>query len=247
MKTRDELKIFRKYFKTQIPGLIIVLGTVLLFLAINSAIGDIPFYERVLDFFEKIYESWGLWFAFFAGIIEGTVVLNWYFPGVTIVILGIILGRAGSVPLWEFLSIAYFGFFLSFTLDYVIGRYGLYKILTRIKFFKNRLKNAKDVLEKRAALAFFLWYIHPQSGTLVATAAGVLHYPFWKFMAFNISALLVWGGIWTIVVYLAGGLVLEIIDDYFYHMGVAALVMWLLFGYNIIDFFRVSRFVALHL
>ncbi len=122
-------------------------------------------------------------------------------------------------------------FVLAFLFDYILGRYGFYKILIRWGPFSERVDAAGRALQKRAIFAFFIWYFHPQSGNFVATAAGVLHYPFAKFFVLNASALLFWISVWLGLVYIFGGIILYIIDNYFAIFALVALVSWVLVGY----------------
>lgn len=227
---RQELRKFIAYCKDQGQFFLIIFAVVAI-LALLDLLFHISLYEDLLVFVKEFYAKWGLLFIFLASIIEGMLFVNWYFPGSTIVLIGGLLARTGIIPFWSFGIVVYLGFVVAFLLDYTFGRYGFYKILIRWGPFSQRVDAAGRALQRRATFTFFIWYFHPQSGNFVATAAGVLRYPFSKFFALNSSALLFWISFWLGLVYIFGDIVLYVIDNYFALFALLALVSWVLVGY----------------
>lgn len=227
---RQELRKFIIYLKGQ-GQFLLVIFLVVSILAALDLIFHISLYEDLLDFAKEFYAKWGLLFVFLVSIVEGTLFINWYFPGSTIVLIGGLLARTGLIPFWSFGIVVYLGFLLAFSLDYMLGRYGFHKVLVKWGPFQSRVDAAGRALQKRAIPTFFIWYFHPQSGNFVATAAGVLRYPFSKFFALNASALLFWISFWLGLVYIFGSIVLYVIDNYFALFALLALVSWVLIGY----------------
>jgi len=213
-------------------GLVLVVGAgVLAVLALSNLFFEASIYRIILDNIAEFYLKWGLIFIFLASIVEGTLFINWYFPGSFIVLSGALLSRQGLIPFWELLAVVFIGFSLAFTLDYFIGRYGFHRVLVKFKFFNDKIVSAQKALQKNAVSTFFIWYIHPQSGNFVATAAGILKYNFFKFSVLNAVSGFLWMLFWTGLVYILGGVVLELIDNYAYLMLFTALVAWVLIGY----------------
>jgi len=200
------------------------------FFYILNQVRDVSLFELAFEFGKSFYGEWGLFFVFVASFIEGILFVNWYFPGSFALLTGALLSR-GIVPFWVFIAVSVSGFSIAFYMDYLIGRYGFYRIFVRFKFFRERLEAAQRALEKWAPAAFFTWYVHPQTGNFVATAAGILHYPVGKFLFLSTLAGLFWGTVWVGLVYIFGGVVLESIESYGYLVIMLALAVWLVVGY----------------
>lgn len=227
---QSELQKFVNYVKHQ--GLFLwIIFSALLIAAIVDFVFGISTFEVVFEYARKLYGQWGLLFMFFASLIEGMLFVNWYFPGSFIVLTGALLSRGGLVPFWRFVPVVFLGFFFAFLADYFIGRYGFYHLIKKFKMFADRIEAAKRALEKRSVSTFFIWYFHPQSGNFVATAAGILHFPFFKFLVLNALAGFSWMAFWVGLVYIFGGIILRIISDYSFLIAVFALAVWVLAGY----------------
>jgi membrane protein DedA with SNARE-associated domain len=226
----EELKKFVRYVKKQGQFFLVTFFVVSVLAAVDF-IFNVSIVEDLLVLVKEFYAKWGLLFIFVASMIEGALFINWYFPGSTIVLIGALLARAGLMPFWSLGVVAYLGFLFAFLFDYVLGRYGFHKILIRWGPFSERVDAGARALQKRAISTFFIWYFHPQSGNFVATAAGVLHYPFFKFFALNAGALFFWISFWLGLVYIFGSIILYIIDNYFAVFILLALSAWLITGY----------------
>lgn len=227
---RLEIQKFINYLRHQGLFLWIIFGALFIAAIVDFVFG-ISTFQVVFEYARKLYSQWGLAFMFFASVIEGILFINWYFPGSAIVLIGALLSRGGIVPFWKFVPVVFFGFFLAFSVDYFIGRYGFYHLIKKFKFFTDRIETAKLALKKRSIATFFIWYFHPQSGNFVATAAGILHFPFLKFLILNAVAGFLWMAFWVGLVYIFGGIVLQIIDNYSYLIAILALAIWVVAGY----------------
>lgn len=226
---KNEFVKFVTYSRNQGRFSMLVFGLIVFFFVLDQ-IRDVSLFDMAFNFGKHFYAEWGLPFIFLTSIIEGILFVNWYFPGSFAVITGALFSR-GIVPVWIFIAVVFCGFSLGFFVDYLLGRYGFYRLFIRFQFFRNRLVSAQRALEKWAPVAFLIWYIHPQTGNFVATAAGIVRYSLPKFLFLSSFAGLFWITLWVGLVYMFGGVVLELIESYGYLVLMFALAAQLLVGY----------------
>ena len=77
---------------------------------------------------------------------------------------------------------------------------------------KQYVDEAKDKLTKYGIFAVFTSYWSPGLASFVSTAAGILHYPAFKFLSYSLIAVILWNIFWGTLVY---------------HLGERALTMFL--------------------
>lgn len=141
---------------------------------------------------------------------KGFFILGQYFPGGFIIFLGVIssvgdIPRAVSVVLVTSLA-----FFISYTLNYFVGKYGWYKILLKFGLGAN-IESSKDRLSKQGMNAVIFGYWEPNLASIIATSAGILTVPFRRFSLYSFAGIITWNTFWGILVYTLGESALKII------------------------------------
>lgn len=191
----------KEFFKViSIP--LILMGIYLSMYLIWQLLG-LPSDEQLIPIVKGWFKTYGLWIVFVGALIEGFFLLGQYFPGGFIIFLGVIsagddIPRAALVVLVVSIS-----FFISYTLNYLIGKYGWYKLLMKFGL-GGSLEKSKQKLEKQGLNAVFLSYWEPNLASITATAAGVLHIPLVKFSLYSAAGIIVWNIFWGTLVYVLG-------------------------------------------
>jgi membrane-associated protein len=164
---------------------------------------DLPKDKEMIDLVKGWFSNYGLWIVFFGAIIEGFLLLGQYFPGGFIIFLGVISAGKDIFRATEVVLIVCLSFFISYTLNYLVGKYGWYKVLVKFGLSKS-LEESKEKLIKHELSAILYSYWEPNLASITATAAGVLKIPLKKFSFYSIIGILIWNTFWGIFVYTLG-------------------------------------------
>ena len=103
----------------------------------------------------------------------------------------------------EVVLVVSIAFFVSYIMNYLIGKYGWYKLF--VKFgLKKPLDNAQKRLNKHGLKAIMFSYWEPNLASITATAAGVLKLSIKKFILYSIIGVIVWNTFWGVLVFKLG-------------------------------------------
>lgn len=168
----------------------------------------LPSPEALAEIIKDYFDRYGLIVIFIAALIEGVLIIGQYFPGGFIIFLGVI-SAAGNIPkVAAVVLVVSVAFFISYHLNYVIGKYGWYKLF--IKFgLADALEKAKLKLSRHVLSAVLSSYWEPSLASITATAAGVLQIPMKVFLGSSIVGIIIWNTLWGIVVYFIGDILLK--------------------------------------
>ncbi len=155
------------------------------------------------------FDQYGLWIVLIGALIEGFLLAGNYFPGGFVIFLGVI--TAGSAPrAAAVVAVVCLAFFISYTLNYWLGRYGWYLLL--VKFgLKGSLDHTKRRMERQGLNAIIFSYWMPNLAAITATAAGILQVPLRKFLLFSAAGILIWNTFWGVLVFSLGDAALKLI------------------------------------
>jgi membrane protein DedA with SNARE-associated domain len=179
-----------------------------LYLRLNNII---PGPDKAVDWLRNLYSIHGYWVVFFSAMLEGLVIANFYIPGSTAILLGVIFAKSSGLSVPLTIVLVMLGFFISLTADYFIGRKGIQKLLEKFGFTDEVAKQSRNMAE-RSSWSLFASYIHPNMATLIATGAGIINMPLRKFLALNFIGLLFWDTLWGFAAYYFGDVVLSVIE-----------------------------------
>jgi membrane protein DedA with SNARE-associated domain len=200
-----KLKNFIKLFSVPLILLAIYLSVYMVWKLL-----DLPSDAELVVIVKNWFATYGLWIVFVGALIEGFLLLGQYFPGGFIIFLGVISAGKHIPRAAEVVSIVCLAFFISYTLNYWVGKYGWYRLL--IKFgLKQSLEHAKEKLEKQGLNAVILSYWEPNLASITATAAGILQIPLRKFQIYSAVGIIVWNIFWGVLVYSLGENALKIV------------------------------------
>lgn len=200
-----KLKDFLKLLSVPIILLLIYLSMALLW-----KIFGLPSDEQMLVIVKEYFLRYGLWIVFISALIEGFLLLGQYFPGGFVIFLGVISAGKNIPKVTEVVSVVSLAFFISYTLNYWVGKYGWYKLL--VKFgLKRSLEEAKNKLTKQGMNAILFSYWEPNLASITATAAGVLQISLAKFSFYSAIGVVIWNIFWGTLVFSLGNAALELI------------------------------------
>ena len=185
-----------------------------------------PDSQSFIDIVKNLYSTHGYVLIFFGALFEGLFFIGFYVPGSAILILGAAFSRMGIVSYPLVLLIGTLGLVLGYVANYLLGRYGWYKVLSGVGF-KKGIESAKHKLVQHQAKTIFLGYFFPNSASFLSLAAGVLHVPFRRFLLLSILAQSIWSFIWGTIAYWFGIPFVEFAFKYFFIILLFILGIWI--------------------
>ncbi len=189
--------------------------------------GKIPDAETLLDIIKDLYSAYGYYLVFLGALLEATFLISLYLPGTTVVLLGAALSRTGVMQFPIALALAILGFVIGYAINYVLGKYGWYRLLSRLGL-KKGIEIAKTKLADNQVKTILFGYFHPSSASFISTAAGILRLPFPKFFLLSFLSQLFWSLLWGSLAYLFGITLVELFLKYFGFVVAGVVVIWLL-------------------
>ena len=212
-------------------GPIVILAILFIFAVIYRSL-DLPSFDEVVQFAKDSFATHGYWVVFLGALAEGILFLNWYIPGSVVVVMGVVFARDNGLSVFWVVNCITLGFLVTAIFNYVLGKYGWYRLL--LKFgLKKTLNKTKKRVEKHGLKIIFGTYFHPNIGALTATSAGILQLPFLNFLLYSILALIAWNTLWGLIVYFSGQAILGIITYQSLFLILVAWIVVLLFKFVI--------------
>jgi len=187
-----------------------------------------PASGEIISGFSRLFDKYGYELIFFGAFLEAALIIDLFVPGVSVIILGAYFASIGVISYPIFLVISIAGFTLGYFLDYLIGFYGWSDILRRFGFSKE-LDMAKSRVQQLGGKSFFLGYIHPDTASVFALAAGTVRMPIKYFLFYNFLAGSLWLIFWTGLVFVIGQRVEDILNNHFLHVVLAIVLVGLLY------------------
>jgi membrane protein DedA with SNARE-associated domain len=140
-----------------------------------------------------------LWIILISGILEGTLILGQYYPGGLVIFLGVISAGRDIPRVIAVISMVSLAFVIGYTFDYLIGKYGWYRLF--VKFgLKKSLDAAQQKLQKHEFSAIIFSYWEPNLASITATAAGILQLPLKRFSLRSLAGIIFWNIVWGTLV-----------------------------------------------
>ncbi len=173
---------------------------------------NLPKDDELIEIIRNWFNQYGLWIVLVSAIIEGVLLVGWYYPGSLVIFLGVIFAGKDIPQVIITISFVTIGLLVAYILNYAIGRYGWYKLL--LKFgIKAPVENAKRRLTKYGLKGIYGSYWQPNLAALTSTAAGILHFPFKKFLKYSLIATIIWNVFWGSLVYFLGESALNLVAN----------------------------------
>jgi membrane protein DedA with SNARE-associated domain len=167
--------------------------------------------------------QYGFTVSIIGAFLEGLLLVGWYFPGSFIIFLTVIL--AGSVENTIIsVVVVTLGMYSAYVVNYLLGKYGWYKVLAKFGL-EGAIIESAEKLKTYGTRAIFMTFWQPGLASFTATAAGVIQYPFPRFLIEAAVSVCIWNAFWGTVAYFVGEQILKMLFNW-YFIGVM-LVGWL--------------------
>lgn len=206
-----------------LPVLLVIIY-ILLVLAIRSIF---PSGKELVDYLQTLYGRFGYEIIVIGSLFEALALINFFVPGVLAVGFGVVFARIGNLDLTWVILAACGGAILGYTLDFLLGKFGLGQIFQRMGY-KENIERAKLLVEKFDWKTFILGFVHPNIGAIVALTAGTLKMDFKKFLILASLATLVWYILWGLLIFALGKVFLTIFSKYVSMLFMLVGAVWIL-------------------
>lgn len=171
---------------------------------------DLPPKEELTEIARAYFATYGLITVLVSAVLEGLLIVGWYYPGSLVIFLGVLFVGKDVPRTTGVVAVVTIGLFVAYVLDFLIGRYGWYRLLLAFGI-KGPLESAQRRLTKHGPSSIFLSYWQPNLAALTATAAGILHVPFRTFLVHSFVAVVIWNIFWGTLVYVLGEAALSLV------------------------------------
>lgn len=191
------------------------------YVALYQLLG-LPSVAELIELAKRYYSQYGYWFIFLSAFLEGLLIVGWYLPGSTALMLGVVFARDGALEVHLLLALSITGFSLASAVNYALGYYGWYHLFVRFGL-KGALDNIRGRVARRGLSLIFFTYAQPNLAALTATACGILRLRRTRFLLYSILALVIWNTVWTVAFYLSGPALLKLIN---FWVALPLLALW---------------------
>lgn len=181
----------------------LILLTAYLVLYLGWKLLGLPSDEVMKNKIISYFANYGLVIVFVGAFLEGVLLIGQYFPGGFIIFFGVISAGANVLRAAEIVAIVCISFFIAYYLNYLIGKYGWYRLLLRFGLGKT-IEITKEKLAKHELSTILSTYWEPNLSSITATAAGILQIPRRRFLIHSIIGILIWETFWGILVFFLG-------------------------------------------
>lgn len=186
--------------------------------------------EEIVSNLTNWYEQYGYWVIFISALVEGIFVVNLYFPGSTAILLGGALSSQNELSAILLVLLIILGFFIAYTFNYFLGKFGLYRLLLRFGY-KDSIEGTRQSLVLKGPKMMLVSFFHPNVGSVVTTGAGIINMPIRQFLLWCFISLVIWDTIWGIIVYTLSNQVISLLGSW---LAIPFMLVWILLIYFIL-------------
>ncbi len=213
----------------------LILLAIVLLAFVSWEVFNLPSEGELLTATEDIFIRYGLYIVVLGAFLEALMLVGWYVPGGTVVLLGVIFARGDIERVIWVVILGSLGLLAGYIINYILGKYGWYRLGVKLGLAAS-LEDAQRRLENHGAKAIFFTYWQPGLASLTSTAAGILHMPFKKFVTYSVPSLLFWDSAWGLVAFYFGDEAFEIISLRFM---LVLLMVWI--AWTVVTRWRAQR------
>lgn len=171
-----------------------------LLLMIVWRVFGLPEPDQVYQVVIELFEEHGLVIVAVCAFVEGIVLVNLYFPGSAVIVIGV-AAAGGDIPrVVAVVAVTTVAFVLASQVNYFVGFLGLHTIIER--FGGTRwLQAAHKRYEKHGILVVPPSFVHPNIGAFMSVTCGLARMTWRHFTALAVASILVWNILWGIVAF----------------------------------------------
>jgi membrane protein DedA with SNARE-associated domain len=189
---------------------LIMLLSLVVFVIVYHLLG-LPSSFALIDLARNYLDLHGYPIVFAAALVETIPPINLYFPGSVVMVVAVAHSRTGSLNPFVVLFLIESAFIISYSLNYLVGKYGFHWILVRCGL-GDLIERSKSKISEKGIFWLYLSLWHPNFGSITAVACGILLIPFHRFLVHIIFAVAAWNSLFGFVVFLGGDKVMRLLD-----------------------------------
>ncbi len=159
----------------------------------------------MIEQLQIFFQQYGYAVIFLGAFLESIIITTFFVPGILIVLLGGYFAQQGELSLLLAMLMAVMGVFFGNVANYWAGH--------NLTFFYSRRfswglkvmqheKKSQELIQKYGMLAIFYSHLVGYFRTIVTFTAGVIHFPFMRFLAVAGISSLLWGAGFTLIGFL---------------------------------------------
>ncbi len=196
------MSLAREMIRRTLPILLVLGAFILGTIIIRATFGMTP--DETFRFLMHRLSEWGYPAVAVAAAIEATPGINLYLPGSGVILLAVAGSREpGGLNPGFIAVVATAAMILMHIVNYALGKYGLLHLFS-VFGLRQRLEEEasapKPNLKKWLAFSCF----HPNAAAVAATVCGLTSTPFLLFLRVVALYTVLWNAGWTILAYLVG-------------------------------------------
>ena len=200
---------------------LLLIALLALYVALYHALG-LPPPDELFRSASTVFHDKHHLLVFFGALGEGILIVNMYYPGSAMVLLGVALSAGNPAEAATLVGIIAATFWVTSLANYLLGKYGWHSALVAFGMKRPLLRTQSSVVSK-GLVSTFPMFIHPNLSALVATSCGILGVPFRRFALFSLGATVFWNFLWGLCVYVYGR---EIVEQATMPTLIALLALW---------------------
>jgi membrane protein DedA with SNARE-associated domain len=193
----------RLVYWLKILALPVSLIAIIASLYLARSLFPLPTDEELRELARHLFARYGLALVFLSGLIEGVLLIGWYFPGTTVILFCLLFAANDAAAISAMAAAASTGLSLAYAFNYALGRFGWYRLFLAAGLGEP-LERARIRLEKHGFAFLMLSYWQFTFASLTSTAAGILRLNFTSFLVISLLAALFWVSFWSTLIYLLG-------------------------------------------
>ena len=136
-----------------------------------------------------------------SALIEGIVLVNFYFPGSAVILIGVATARGDPLRAAYLIAVVSGAFFVAAQLNYCLGLFGFRKAVLKLGG-KAWLARTEKWYAQYGAKVIPLTFIHPNVGAFMSVACGNARFKFVHFAILTFFSIIVWNSFWGVFAYL---------------------------------------------
>ena len=165
------------------------------------------FTEWAIDVIETLFQRWGYWVVFLGTLLENTLFLGLFVPGVVVLLLAGIsaYGSGAAIDLRLVILSAFLGTSLGDTISYLAGRFGWRRALRRAEQLPF-MDTVRRTLMRRTGLFVLAYHFMGYTRVVGPVTAGATRIPFRRWWLLDALGALLWVTVYTVAGYIAASL-----------------------------------------
>lgn len=193
---------------------------------------------EIIDLIGTYFSQFGYPLIFASALVENIAILNYFTPGSTVIWIAGFYAQQGLLnPILVWLTAASAAI-LGNQIDYLLGYTGVYRLIHIFNLEKRVEEQKKRHVRKENIVEAFLIYMAGIIRSFLLVALGALRIPWRKFLLFTASAAAVRKGLFVAIGYFFGTNrpFIEWFFANFWWMGLALLLLWIVFKNTILKY-----------